>query len=266
MPDVAWQSSASWWLYNILAALLSGLVIVVIWRGAFAKRERPMPGLAIPFLLAALFAAIGNIDKIQTLRASLTGGLYLQVRQTIQEAQVTIEQLRRLATTLAGSGLNELALSGDVFTGMTTAEKFRIRDQMVARLKELGVPESEIMDAQRFWIGVYSGILERDFVAAASTLLPSVNVQSEIDQLARTTSKDGRPSPASLRKWVSDHDLHDSHIDELLTNYDTLRTSGRLENPDLIPFGTIPTGPDLEALPRSPQGSNTFNNGGVVSR
>jgi len=90
--------------------------------------KRPARNAGIAAILAAFCAIMGSPDHFQSLTFSPMTGFQMTARQAIQEVQVSIEQLRKLAASLAGGSFNELAFSGQVFVGMSTREKFRVHD------------------------------------------------------------------------------------------------------------------------------------------
>jgi hypothetical protein len=164
---------------------------------------------------------------------------------------VSLQQLQKLATALAEGSLNELALTGTAGAGMSTAEKFRVRDQIVERLRDIGVTQEDIMKAQHLWIVVYCSILEQQILydAFLGKSLPNTDPITELKnagiQLAKDKEgKDGLPSPGALRKWVTTKGLNDPKINERLDEYERVWTTGTIHNPGLIPFGETPMSPD----------------------
>jgi hypothetical protein len=233
--------------------------------------KRPARNAAIGAILAAFCAIMGGPDRFQSLTFSPTTGIQMTARQAIQEVQVSIGQLRKLAASLAGGNFNELAFSGQVFVGMSTHEKFRLHDEMVARLQELGVGDADIKKTQHLWIYLYCDILEGMIVYRVKPY-PNSEVVNEALQLPNEADMDGLPSPDTLRKWVSSKSAKDPKIEEFLQEYDNVWTTGTMKNPDLIPFGASPMRAGIEKLPvsaavlKSDTGSpGAYNNGGTLA-
>jgi hypothetical protein len=194
-------------------------------------------------VLAVFCALFGNPDRFESFKFSLSG-VEGRAREVIRQAEVTIDQLQRLSTALAEGSLNELAFSGQIFVGMSASEKFRVRDQIIARLHEIGVKPDDILRAQQGWIDVYCSILEQQIEGAVIRSLPNVDAKNELAKLAKENGKGGLPSPEALRKWVAAKAVSDPKLNELLQNYESVRTTGAAPNPDLIPFGSIPRASD----------------------
>ena len=129
---------------------------------------------------------------------------------------------------------------GMVFTGISTAEKFRVHDQIIERLHDIGVAEMDILKAQHLWILVYCSILERQIEDTVQELRPKDDVKNEIIQLVKD-GEDGLPLPEALRKWVTAKGLNEPKINERLEEYARAWKTGTIHNPDLIPFGSIPS-------------------------
>jgi hypothetical protein len=222
------------WMFNGFAVIF---LLIVICSFVFAKIAFRKAALAA--LLAVFCALFGNPDRFDTVKFSL-GGVEAKAREVIRQAEVTIDQLQRLSTALAEGSLNELAFSGQVFVGMSASEKFRVRDQIIARLHEIGVKPDDILQAQQGWIYFYCDILEQQIERAVIKNLPNVDAKNEFDKLAKENGKGGLPSPDALRKWVAAKAVSDPELNELLQNYESVWTTGAAPNPDLIPFGSMP--------------------------
>lgn len=223
----------SGWVFNALALLFFGIVVyLLLWGKNFGNAS-------LATILAAFCAVMGNPDRFETMKFSISG-IETKSREAIRQVQVTLLQLQNLAATLAEGNLTQLAFSGQVFVGISTAEKFRIRDQVVEQLRALGVKTDDIVKSQRVWINVYCNILEGQIGAAVRKEHPEVDTKNEFVQLAKGDSKDGLPTPDALRKWVAQRSVDDPKIGELLTEYESVWTTGAMNNPDLIPFGSIP--------------------------
>ena len=108
----------------------------------------------------------------------------------------------------------------------STREKFRVHDDMVARLKELGVGDAEIKKTHKLWIYVYCDILEGMIVYRVKPY-PNSEVVNEALQLPKDADMDGHPPPDTLRKWVSSKSAKDPKIGEFLQEYNNVWTTVR---------------------------------------
>jgi hypothetical protein len=233
--------------------------------------KRPVRNAGIAAILAAFCAIMGSPDRFKSLTFSPTTGIQMTARQAIQEVQVSIEQLRKLAASLAGGSFNDLAFSGQVFVGMSTREKFRVHDEMVARLQELGVVNADIKKTQHLWIYVYCDILEGMIVYRVKPY-PNSEVVNEALQLPKDADMDGLPTPEVLRQWATSKSAKDPKIEEYLQEYNNVWTTGVMKNPDLIPFGASPMWAGIEKSPLSAEilksdtgAAGAYNDGGVLA-
>jgi hypothetical protein len=224
---------------DIARWLLLAFLIIAPTIAVFTKRGAAGAGVIAAVAAAALLLTrLPDISEFQLL------ALTVKLERQSQQVEVTLQQLQKLATALAEGSLNELAFSGSIFTGISVGEKFRVRDQIVERLRDIGVPQDDIVKVQRLWIIVYCSILEGQIEARVREAFPTkTDVENEIVQLAKDNGKDGLPSPEALRKWVTTNGLTDPNIIERLDEYQRVWTTGAIHNPDLIPFGSIPTIP-----------------------
>src|SRR5271163_2676832 len=157
---------------------------------------------------------MGNPDRFESISFSLTGGV--QAKRAIEQVQVTIDQLQKLASALTEASLNDLALSGQIFVGMPTAEKFRLRDQIVERLKDIGVKSDGRLRAQHMWIYVNCSMIEQQIEGHITAVLHDADVQKEFSHLAESGGQYGLPPPDALKTWITAKDLRDPQVSGLL--------------------------------------------------
>jgi hypothetical protein len=127
--------------------------------------------------------------------------------------------LQRLATILAEASLDELIVSGQSFQYITLPEKFRLRDQIIQNLEAIGVPQSNIINAQTLWIIDLCMGFRDDITRLAKKLLPNVDVDKEMKLLPNDYNRQALPLPDALRKWVASKGINDKEINELLDEY-----------------------------------------------
>ena len=248
------------WIFDFVALTLVATLLYLVLR----SKGKSVPTLAIVAILAAFFALMGNPDRFESMSFSPTTGIQTKARQAIQQAQVTIDQLQKLAVALTEASLNTLALSGQVFVGTDTAERFRIHDQIVERLDSIGVQQSDLLKAQRMWIAINCSMLEGEIEGIIAKSLPNINLEQEVDKIAETDGRSGLPSPKALRLYVLTKNLNDPKLRELIQEYESVWNTGSMRNPNLIPFGSVPKALGLMELPASPRASGgLWNNGGV---
>ena len=229
-------------------------------------RRKDLRNVTIAGILFVFCTLMGNPDRFKKLSLSLKDGVQTEAWDTIREARFTIEQLQRLATALGEASLNELAFSGQIFVGMTTEEKFRLRTQIVERLSSIGITTEEMKKTQRTWIYVYCGILKDMIEAAMMKRFPSADIAGELRTLSSRGGQDRLPTPSALWNWLATRAPVDPYVAELIKEYDIVSKTGAMNNADLIPFGTVPHGVGIAELPSTPATSNSvWKNGGFLT-
>jgi hypothetical protein len=117
------------WAFDALALIFFLAVLYALWT------KRPAGNTSVAAILAVFCALMGNPDQFQTFKFSFTG-IETSAREVIQQAQVTIQQLQKLATALAEESLNDLALScGPIMPDIQ--EKIRIRNEIMESLRAI---------------------------------------------------------------------------------------------------------------------------------
>ena len=217
---------------DVLAILFASICIYFL----FVQKGVGKATLAGTLFIAT--ALIGNPERFQSFKFSL-GGIETRARDVIQQAQVTIEQLRNLSATLSESSLDQLAFSGYIFMHMNDADKFRLRDEIVARMREIGVDEKTIFSAQRGWITLYCTIIEERIIlkitkAASETDQSFLTAKAEIDTAAIKDGRNGIPSPVAMRNWVDRQSNDDHEVKVWLTAYESIWKTGGLTSPEMI--------------------------------
>jgi hypothetical protein len=124
---------------------------------------------------------------------------------------------------------------------MSTQEKFRLHDEIIQRLKDLGVTQNDILKTQKLWITAFCSILEAQIEDAVHKALPNTDAKKEILQVIKSNGKDGLPLPDALKNWVAAKGLNDHEINERVEEYERVWTTGTMKNPTLIPFGVQPS-------------------------
>jgi hypothetical protein len=231
------QGVSSLWIEIGFDALTLGLFVSAVILLFLRTKTRD----AVLLVAGGVFCALmGNPDRLATVKFTFTG-VEATARQAIQEVQISLQQLQKLATSLAEGSLNELAFTGSIFVGMSNAEKFRIRDQIVDQLKGIGVPERDILQAQRIWRYFYCDIVEGMIEQRLREVVPQTDIEIEVKQL-RKDDEFKLPSPDTLRDWITPKKQSDARLTELLEEYERVWTTGTMKTPNLIPFGMHPRG------------------------
>ena len=226
-----WDSITHWPWDAIVHWTLIAYLIIVPTVVVFAFRSTAMAvALIVAGATALIFTRLPDISSLNLY------GLQATLERQIGKVQVTIEQLQKLAAGMAKANLTQIAMEGQLLHSLDTRVKFSIRDQIIASLKELGVSDADIRDAQAIWIAVYCDMLLSQIEAEANNLLPSAG--DEINKLPEAHPA-GVPEPDTLDKWIASHKLSSPHLDELVQDYKRLWTTGSMKDPSVIPPNAV---------------------------
>ena len=166
-------------------------------------------------ILAALFLFAANVDRVSKLRASFSG-IEAETRAIIDEAKVTIEQMRLIAKIAAKANLSLVMRSGRL-GGYSADERETILKDTMATLKRLGVNDKEVPELLSEWhfytrFDYMAGILGNQIPSLDNTII------AEWKEL-----RDRWPSePASadeLQAWLVARGFMTDHRKELLEDY-----------------------------------------------
>jgi hypothetical protein len=208
----------------VLFAVAAFLLIVGRkWAGARASTA---------LLGAVACALMGNAERLEMVRFSVTGGLEAKIHQL----DVGLKELQQIAAAAAKANLTALAMSGQIMSGLQTQTKFEIRDNIISSLKAVDVSGDQLNDVQKIWIGVYCNLLLGDIITEAMTGLPTA--MDEIGNLPRNVDYD-LPEPTALEEWVRSRSLSSDRLSPLLQEYRRLWTTGSLRDPSIIPFNRV---------------------------
>jgi hypothetical protein len=105
--------------------------------------------MGLMIVACSLALAFANLDRIQRFKGA---GFEAEMRKAVEEAYATTENLRSLAKPLVLSMLENL-LYGGRWGGMGPARKHRLKDELDALSKSLGIRDAEITDTlHKFYI------------------------------------------------------------------------------------------------------------------
>jgi hypothetical protein len=88
-----------------------------------------------------LFLSLPQLGSIRVL------GVAAEMRQTLDQAKATLEQLRGFAVPMAKATLRSLSGMGSYGSAIPKEEQDHVRDQLRKSLREVGVSDSEIAEA-----------------------------------------------------------------------------------------------------------------------
>ena len=98
-------------------------------------------------LCGAFVIIVAKLDNIAELSL---GPLKAKMRETIQEALATLEQLREIAATSAKATLTD-SMAGNFMKGTTLENRLDLHDEIVKSLISIGVSKQQIEEATKMW-------------------------------------------------------------------------------------------------------------------
>jgi hypothetical protein len=106
----------------------------------------------LAFFCGAFVAFMARFDDLAEFSL---GPLKARMRETIDEANATLEQLRAVATSMAMATLTDL-MAGNFQASMSVAKRLALHDSLMNQLRELGVPDEHRRQVDAEWRkGIY---------------------------------------------------------------------------------------------------------------
>ena len=106
----------------------------------------------------AAIAAVGAVALVMTRLPDITLvkalGITAELKQAIDEANVKIKQLRKLAIAIFEPELSQLAMSGVMLSELRFSYQYEQKKQIVDAMKSLGISQEDITAASRIWTSV----------------------------------------------------------------------------------------------------------------
>lgn len=179
----------------------------------FQNREWAMAGL-FPVMLIFLFFA--NLDKISEIE--WLGGK-AKTREVVNEARATIDQIRKLAVVFAENIITGVVTSGR-WGGSGAETHERVRKDIIAILRELGVDEIGIKNAQATFVKY----IAFDHVHHILDHAPPTPEKSEFidrwnDLMQRSSFGSEMPPPDEIERFFIDCGNLDEKTKESINDY-----------------------------------------------
>lgn len=176
---------------------------------------------------AAVCALMGNADRLEMLKFSVSGGLEAKTRQL----ETGLEELRRLGALLGKIVVEADAARGRLGSAPTVPEHEALRTHVLEVLKSIGVPSnelSEVANSDRKWVIA-------DYVGGILRIAESKVSPNRKPELQQTLSElndiplanwETRFSPDRLSELLSKFDIVDRDARELIEGYRTFLQTG----------------------------------------
>ena len=150
--------------------------------------------LVVPIMVAVIFhdataswiaalcgAFVVMSSKFSTLAEFSLGPLRAKMRETLDEAAATVEQLRELATSMTYAVLTDL-MAASFMGGMSNETRLKLHDELIDKLGSLGATKDQIKRAESEWRKgidiMYHRIIGANIITA--TNLTNTNDQNQL--------------------------------------------------------------------------------------
>jgi hypothetical protein len=216
-------SAVTSWIFDGLALMFFGVLLRILWASRNDPKFATAGNAAVAAVVAAFCALMGNPDQFQKMSFSLSSGVVVEARQTIQQAQVTLAQLQKLGSLMGQFMIEEDAARGRLGGAPSPAENEALRKSILDLLKSINLPDKELSKvaaADRKWVIVdyvigmlYSGNFRvPDNKRAEWTKIYSEYTQGGVEKYAELT-------PEKLEELLNRFDILDDHEKSMIEDY-----------------------------------------------
>jgi hypothetical protein len=203
------------WL-KILSVIVAFICLGVSFWSGYEQKHGLM---GVSFLSFIFLLAFSSLDRFSEIKASLSG-FEAKTRKILEEAEITIKELQKLAVIVASSTLSLVVRSGRVI-GFYEEEKEQIRLSTMRVLEELKVPKSEqelvLKDWHRFTeIDYVNAILNRSKKGKDRELGAGYQKELGLDFSEHIPTM---PTPDVLEDFLKRHNLFEEELRPYLEDY-----------------------------------------------
>lgn len=205
------------------------MVSLAMYLGVMSKSTE----MGLIIAACSISIAFLNLDRIQKFKGA---GFEAEMRQAVEEAHATVEQLRTLAATSTESTLTTL-MSENFFDGTTLEHRLSMHDKLVDCLRQLGVSQKQIGEARHMWskgIGIIYHRAIRNALADREEKNPErIAAAKEFEELLKFERWDA-PSSQEMRAFIQARELLSEQISQLLSDYAHFEQTGQIKRRDVF--------------------------------
>lgn len=196
--------------------------------------------MGLIIVAGAISIAFLNIDRIQRFKGA---GFEAEMRQAVEQAHATVEQLRALAAASAESTLTTL-MADNFFDGTTLSTRLDLHDRLIRSLEEIGVPNAQVDEADRMWRRGVGVIYHRGIRNSLEGRTHPNHVNFKADPANLEASKLfqdllhfetwAAPSSSDMRAFIEGRNLMTPALVELLDDYSHFEKTGIIRRRDVF--------------------------------
>ncbi len=210
-------------IYNLLSITSFG---IFIWSAIKGKSDV----LTYTFFLTLAFAVLANLDKIKKFKAS-SSGLELEAHEIIKKAEVTINELHKLAKLVAQTTLS-LVKRSSRYGGYPEGEQEMIKSNALNLISQLGINEQEQKDLLKEW----DEYTEIDYVLLIlGSQIPSTWPKEEHQKWKemRKDLKANRPTPKQIKELLEKNNAFSKLHEEAIRDYEYYLQKKKHRRPEI---------------------------------
>jgi len=215
------------WL-GIIFTLFAPLVIGIYFNDQSTSWEAALCGAFVTFI-----ARIGDLAELSL------GPVKAKMKEKIEEASATIEQLREVATTNSEATLTDL-IAGSFMGGMSLKKKLSLHDNVVKALKGIGASEQQISVAESDWRKgiciIYQRAIRQAVEQREDPSIININATeeqkkagAEINEL-QNFEKWETPTPSQIRKILKKYGIASESVETWVNDYEYFLEHNEIRN------------------------------------
>lgn len=170
------------------------------------------------------------------------GPLKAKMRETIQDAVATLDQLRKVASSIANSNISQLAYS-EFSSGMPLKEKIKTQKELIEHLKAAGLSDEDISLANQGWkrgishiyhlkIAPYIDDRQDPHQINSKASLRRLAARKEFDSIGGNL--DATRSPSEMRAFVDKHAVSSEKVEAWISDYEHFLDTGEIRRVDIF--------------------------------
>jgi len=199
----------------------------------------------IAWVAALCGAFVTFISKLHEMAELSVGPVRAKMRETIREANATIDQVRNIARNISETTLTALMAGNFGFTdGLNLRSRLDLHDRLIESLKEIGVPDNEISELDEKWnqgIGVI-------YYRAIAPLIDGredpnqINMNASEEQIEQRKGWDGllefdewkAPTPDEMQAYMDAQGIVSEGINEWVEDYRNFLEIGEIRRREIF--------------------------------
>jgi hypothetical protein len=175
--------------------------------------------MIVSFISFIFIMFINNLDKISEIKATAKG-FEAKTREIVERAEITIEQLQKIALVLADTELSLISRSGR-WGGFSEAEKEKHKNSILSILKQLEVPanEQEILLSHDWYKCI---IHDYAFEILGGSSVPEGLTSDQIREWKelRSGGIENPATPEQIRSFLVKYNCMNPEREELIWDYE----------------------------------------------